>query len=135
LDWKDVCQSVEQLNPQLAKIINSISLKTHHKLIKATYSFGDLIIKEGRLCLPIENEKLYTQLNYSPIPLALLLNKSAEVFIENSANPPLPLNILHPGDFFGTFETVNFMMNKQSSPVWNVSAGARSTFMLPKISD
>ena len=134
LDWKDVCQSVEQVNPALAKRLNNISLNNHHKLIKATYSFGDLIVKEGRLCLPIENDKLYAQLNYSSIPLSLVLNKSAEVFIENS-NHPIPLNILNPGDFFGTFEAVNFMMNKQSSPVWSVSAGARSTFMLPKISD
>ncbi len=134
VDWKDVCRSVEQVNPQLAKVINNINLKAHHKLIKATYLFGDLIIKEGQLCLPKENEKLYSQLNYSPIPLSLLLNKSSEVFLENNCSL-LPLNILNPGDFFGTFETVNFMMNKPSSPVWNVSAGARTTFMLPKISD
>jgi hypothetical protein len=133
LNWKDVCQSVEQVNPTLAKIINNIDPSNHHKLIKATYSFGDLIVKEGRLCLPIENDELYAELNYSAIPLSLLLNKSAEVFIENS-DSSLPLNILSPGDFFGTFEVVNFMMNKKSCPSWNVSAGVRSTFMLPKIS-
>ena len=134
VDWKDVCLLVGKLNPELAKVVNNISLNSHHKLIKATYSFGDLIIKEGRLCLPLEHERLYAQLNYSSIPLSLLLNKSAEVFIENSGSP-FPLNILSPGDLFGTFETVDFMMDKQSYPVWNVSAGARSTFMLPKISD
>ncbi len=133
LEWKDVRQSVEQVNPALAKIINHINPNHQHKLIKATYSFGDLIIKEGRLCLPREDDKLCAQLNYSTIPLALLLNKSAEAFIENS-DSSLPLNILNPGDFFGTFEVVNFMMNKKSCPGWNVSAGARSTFMLSKIS-
>ncbi len=134
LDWKDVRQSVEQVNPVLAKIINHINPNHHHKLIKATYSFGDLIIKEGRLCLPIENDKLRAQLNYSAIPLSLLLNKSAEAFIENDG-VPLPLNILKPGGFFGTFEAINFMMNKPSRYLWNVSAGARSIFLLPKISN
>ncbi len=134
LDWKDVRQSVEQVNPALAKIINHINPNYHHKLIKATYSFGDLIIKEGRLCLPVENDKLRAQLNYSAIPLSLLLNKSAEAFIENDS-VPLPLNILKPGGFFGTFEAINFMMNKPSHYLWNVSAGARSIFMLPKISN
>ena len=134
LDWKDVREAVEQVNPVLAKIINHINPNHHHKLIKAIYSFGDLIIKEGRLCLPREDDKLCAQLNYSTIPLALLLNKSAEAFIENS-DSSLPLNILNPGDFFGTFEAINFMMNKPSRYLWNVSAGARSIFLLPKISN
>ena len=75
LDWKDVRQSVEQVNPALAKIVNNISPNNRYKLIKATYSFGDLIIKEGQLCLPIDDKKLYAQLNYSSIPLSLLLKK------------------------------------------------------------
>jgi len=134
IDWQDVCQSLERINPALAAVINHIAPNHDYKLIKATYAFGDLIIREGRLCLPVEDNRLYAQLNYSPIPLSLLLNKSAEAFIESNDNP-LPLNILKPGSFFGTFEAINFMMNKSSCPIWNVSAGARSTFMLPKISN
>jgi hypothetical protein len=134
LDWQAVSIDVERINPALAAIINQIAPDSRYKLIKAAYAFGDLIIKEGRLCLPIENKKLTAELNYSPIPLSLLLNKSSEAFIENDGNP-LPLNVLKPGSFFGTFETINFMMDKESNSIWRVSAGARSTFTLPKISN
>lgn len=134
IDWQDVSEVIEEVNPALADVISRISPDHHYKLIKATYAYGDLIVKEGRLCLPIENDRLYKELNYSPIPLSLLLNKSSEAFIENENNPS-PLNILKPGSFFGTFETINFMMNKESDPTWHVSAGLRSTFMLPKISN
>ena len=134
LDWSDVREAVQKVNPRLVNIIDNLKLSPQHKLIKATYAFGDLIVKEGHLCLPIQESKLYTQLNYSPIPLSLLLNKSSEVFVQNH-DSALPLNRLQPGNFFGTFEAVNFMMHKPAASIWHVSAGARSIFMLPKISD
>ena len=43
--------------------------------------------------------------------------------------------VLEPGSLFGTFETLNFIFNIQSQPLWYVSAGNRIIFALPKISE
>ncbi len=80
------------------------------------------------------DKKIQSNLNYSPIPLSLLLNKNSEIFLCEGERT-IPLNILKPGLLFGIFETVDFMFDRQSSPVWNVSAGLRSVFMLPKINE
>src|SRR5690349_11490610 len=79
-------------------------------------------------------QKIRSDLSYSPIPLSLLLNKNSEVFLQE-AERTIPLNIIKPGQLFGTFETLDFIFNKPSSALWNVSAGARSVFMLPKINE
>jgi hypothetical protein len=146
VDWQAVRLEVKAKNPELANIIDEINPNKHYKLVKAVYSFGDLIVQNGLLYLPAQtgkllpitdeniDKKIKEKLSYSPIPLVLLLDKSSEVFI-NESNRVIPLNVLNAGNLFGTFETLDFMFNQKSHPVWNVSAGARSIFMLPRITE
>ena len=93
VDWLTVREEVKRVNPELTRIIDSIDPDKKYKLIKVCYSFGDLIIDQGRLQLPSKNGKICSvnseyvdphiqkQLTYSPIPLSLLLNKVSEIFI------------------------------------------------------
>ncbi|MDX2164902.1 MAG: hypothetical protein SFW07_05755 [Gammaproteobacteria bacterium] len=141
--WEDVSESVRKVNPELAGIIDKISPDKSYKLIKAGYSFGDLIVEKGVLQMrnqgkihPVNSnifsQKLKEDLLFSPIPLGLLLNKSCEVFITED-DRPIPLKAFNPGMLFGTFETTDFVFGLESAPSWNVSAGSRSIFSLPKI--
>ncbi len=146
LTWQDARAEVKQVNPELAAIIDKISPDKRYKLIKVTYHFGDLIVKDGVLQVPFINNELSaitsrdlsknlrSALNYSTIPLSLLLTKSSEVFVQDDARI-IPLNMLSPGQLFGTFETLDYIFERLSKPIWNVSAGARSIFMLPKITE
>ena len=145
LDWLSARDSVIKVNPELAAIIDKIDPPKALKLIKASYSFGDLIVKEGRLQVPsngdiykpynpITNNKLKEKLCFSNIPLTLLLNKKNDIFITEN-DRIIPLKVFKPGTLLGTFETVNFLCGIPSNPLWNVSAGSRLIFSLPKISD
>ncbi len=146
ITWKTVAPQMRRLNPALATLIDKIDPDDQYPFIKATYLFGDLILKEGKLQLPCSPGKLLPlehpeldptlkhHLGYGPIPLSITLNKRSEVFLRED-HRTVPLNILQPGQLFGTFEIVDFMLKNECMPIWNVSAGARSTFILPKINE
>lgn len=145
LTWKEARADVIRVNPELASIIDKLNPDNNYKLIKASYLFGDYIVKDGVLQLPIDkaltpitsnalDHTLLKELNYATIPLSLLLNKSSEIFVTEDSRI-IPLNIFKPGKLFGTFETLDYIFKKGSEPIWNVSAGARSLCMLPKISE
>lgn len=153
LTWKEARKQVFAVNKPLAKVIDEIDPSNKYKLIKASYSYGDLIVQNGETYLPTSpdeivpissnkiDSKLQAQLNYNSIPLALIINKSCEVFVGANDMAPepcyrvVPLNSVNAGSMFGTFETMNYLTNRKSSSIWNVSAGARTIFMLPRVAD
>jgi hypothetical protein len=144
--WEDVREDVRKVNPELAKIIDRINPDKHYPLIKASYRFGDLIVKDGIPQLPAKNGELVPlmdasvrknvkdQLSYSSIPLFLTLKNANEVFI-NSSGRTIPLNMFYPGSLLGLFESLDYMFGRVSTPKWCVSSGARNLFMLPKINE
>lgn len=144
--WNDVKQQVKEKNPGFFDLIDKINPSSQYAFIKARYSYGTKIIENGVLKLPVSNKKsidlhnndcpveLKEKLGYCSIPLAFILHNTNEVFIERSKHV-IPLNYFLPGNFFGVFETVDFFRGRKSHPTWTVTAGARSVFMLPKITD
>ncbi|OAI48514.1 hypothetical protein AYO45_04750 [Gammaproteobacteria bacterium SCGC AG-212-F23] len=133
-------------NSELVNMVDQLKPNKKLTIIKARYPYGAKIINQGVLQLPTFNgelislneskisQQLKNKLSYSPIPLALSINKGCEVYLENSENT-IPLNLLPPNNLFGLFETVATMCNITTKPIWSVLSGARSLFMLPKISD
>jgi hypothetical protein len=104
-------------------------------------------VNKGNFYLPCKNgrlvhindkivpDSLRNKINYTSIPLCLVLSRSNEVYVETSERV-IPLNYFLPGNLFGVFESINFMTgNNNQTALWSVSAGARSTFLLPRISD
>ncbi|MCE3238745.1 MAG: hypothetical protein K0R24_1726 [Gammaproteobacteria bacterium] len=146
LTWADVREEVKKTDRALTKIIDKISPNKNYSLFKITYSFGDLIVKDGVLQLPQEkglllslrdadlDAKIQDKLGYSSIPLFLTLKNCHEVFLDTH-DRIIPLNLFNPGTLLGLFESMDFLFNCKSHPRWNVSAGARSIFMLTKISE
>jgi hypothetical protein len=146
LTWADAREDVTKVDRALGEIIDKISPNKNYPLFKVTYSFGDLVVKNGSLQLPQEkghllplidaglDTKTKNKLTYSSIPLFLTLKNCHEVFLDTS-DRIIPLNLFKAGSLLGLFESMDFLFNHKSNPKWNVSAGARSLFMLPKISE
>lgn len=144
--WDDVRDEVERLNPELAKICDEISPGKEHSLLKLRYPYGSTIVDKGELQLPCGTNGLASikkpniashlkeKLSYSPIPLSLLLHNDIEIFVEGRSRV-IPLKFFQPGDIFGVFETMNYLGDIQDQPMWSISAGGRSVFMLPRITD
>ena len=148
LDWDDIKASVITKNPELYQAIGEVnpSKSKKLKLLKAKYLFGDVISENGTIHLPTKDGKLVAvnslncpeslkeALSYSPIPLAMILTNTSEVFV-TATDRIIPLNFFTEGDLFGVFETINSLMDTPSTPIWKVTAGARDLFMLPKITN
>lgn len=148
ISWASAREMVKQVNIPLFSEIDAMDYPDNlPPLVLCTYEYGDMITKNGELQLPVglgnkllpvshpEVPKPFKKmLGYSCIPLFLLLNKSSEAFIYREKNP-VPLNFFEPGSLLGLFESMDFMFHVPSQPSWCVSAGARSIFMLPKISE
>jgi hypothetical protein len=145
--WDSVREEVKRVNPRLYNIIQEISPNKSYVLLKAHYPFGQKILDNGELILPsasngsfihfshYHDPQIKKLLNYSSIPVGLLLNKACEIFIETSHHHILPLKYIQAGSFFGLFEYLNKLVSIKTSPVWCITAGARSLFMLPSISE
>lgn len=144
--WENIRDEVKLINSQLFDIIERISPDKRYPLIKAEYNFGDMIVKNGIANIPnidgiltaITSQnfpsKIKKQLDYSPIPLFLVLKNASEVFVE-TASRNIPLNIFYPGKLLGLFESLDYLVGRKSTSKWCVSAGARNLFTLPKINE
>lgn len=145
LTWAEIRDAVKAVNAKLCKVIDDIDPPEQFTLLLIKYKYGETIINKGQTQLPdndqtipLNSEKLPKQLrdklSYAPIPLGLLLNKSSEIFVGEEERI-VPLKLLNPGHFFGLFEVIDQLTGCASTPIWSVAAGARTIFMLPKISE
>lgn len=142
--WEQVKAPVEKISPSLAKIIDDWN--PPYQLYEATYPYGALITKEGEFYLSSKNNtpiclqskevptKLQEDLSYSSLPLGLVLNNTVEVY-RDLDEAEISLGIFNPGTPMGLLETLEPPKSFCIRNVWTVSAGIRSVFMLPKISD
>ena len=144
--WPEVREEVRTINPLLAKYIDESELNADYDFVRITYGYGQFIIHNGELQLPISNTKFVSlndsiippfirdRLNYSYVPIGLILNKTTEVFYE-SPDRVMPTKICNKGDLFGLWEIFDPEPSNFTKCIWNIVAGARTLFMLPKISD
>lgn len=144
--WDEVRADLQSVNPRLAQLIDSFSPNSDFDFVRVTYRYGQAIMQNGILQLPMSKEEtvplndthisdsIRKRLDYSYIPTAVLLNKKAEVFYE-SQNRVMPTKIFNPGAMFGLWEIFDPPPVDFVKQVWSIVAGARSVFMLPKISN
>ena len=143
--WSVAKEAVKKTNVELYNVINELSPADDLTLFRIKYPFGANILDKGTLCLP-DNQgnairchdhslknKLQDKISLDKIPLIFSLNKYCEVFMDMNGRP-VPLNMIGPGEFLGLFENLKPQLNEIMIPVC-VTSGARTTFMLPKISD
>lgn len=144
LDWDKLKNRVSNVNRELAGIINENLPKGNPCFYLASYRYGTSIFKNGKFLIPTDgcttavfddySSPIKKDLEYCYLPIGLILNKSVEVFAEANERS-VPSKMFEPGDLFGLWEWFDPSPNKFVKSIWNLSAGARTTFLLPKVSD
>ena len=149
LRWHDIRHELNTVNPKLTSIIDELNPNHKYTLFKATYSFGSEIIKEGKLFIPNENgtlvplysnnistaiqEKLGYNLGTNPV--SIILGNTAEIFMIFEQHT-IPLYGLIPeGKIFSSWRVLSQKISHSPAFLWNMTAGARSIFLLSKISE
>jgi hypothetical protein len=147
LTWEQARVDLMRVNPEIVKIIDAIGPGSEYSLYKMRYPYGQEIIKgskfhmpdeDGQL-LPIDDPKLkayYHDLsyNYMANPVSIILNGSAELFFSSMGRTTL-MGLVPKGLIFGTTMLLDGATCHHPLFLWSMAAGARSLFMLPKISD
>jgi len=146
VSWNEVREQVNSVNPELAEICDYINPNERYQLFKIRYPYGAKIVDTGTFNIPALNNELIPlsdervpaylkeKLGYCRIPLSLILHNNNEVFVE-STDRVIPLNFFKKGNLFGVFESAGALAGTLLQPIWTVTAGARSVFMIPKIGD
>ena len=150
--WHEIRDQVANVNPELAGLIDEINPDNNCKLYKARYIYGDHFLKNGELFLPgkegglvafadsLVDTEIKQDLGYnlSTNPVTLVLHNSLEMFM-TLEDRIVPFSINHPGDVFGLWRVLDRPQTDKLSHasifMWDMTAGARSIFMLPKISE
>jgi hypothetical protein len=138
--WQDVRNEVARTCKTLADIIDNISPSKEYTLFKVRYPFGTKILENTlfylpdkyKTSLPITDTKIphdiRNKLSYSLFPLGIVVKNSIEVFRELN-DKVFPIAFYGKGLDLGIWEYYNW-----TTP-YTVTAGARSLYMLPKISE
>src|SRR5579863_9272590 len=123
---------------------------------KVDYPFGEKIIHNRDVCLPLVGggsisindpslpDVLRNHLSYTPgvdNSVGMILNKESEFYVTRS-NRIVSYPVIRTGQTFGFAHIVDAVMNGNSEvdkkayvSIWDLDAGARTAFVLPKISE
>jgi len=146
LAWLDGRSYVQKADPVLCLILDNLNPNKEYKIYRAIYPYGSTVFKEAVLHVPNSNnvivpinhhsisDALREQLNYRVIPITLSVNKALEMYADFS-DKMIPLMLIPPGRLTGIWETLDPPNSYFVKLSWNLSAGARTTFTLPKIMD
>jgi len=148
LTWQEARAHVIPVNPELAEAIDKTDPSSDYKLYRVRYPFGTTIVENGVFYLPTEDgqiapidsgvfsEKTVKDLNYyKGIATSVVLKNSAELFV-GQGDSVIPFGILQKGRIFGLWRVLDSLTHSwHIEHIWNVTAGARSLVMLPKITD
>ncbi len=147
--WDDVRGLVQALNPEFARLLDEYAFGKGCYFYKAIYPYGALVLNQSRLMLPNDvgeivpitdptlNKEVGKDLAYNEksLPVGMVLANSFEIFYPRKESTISDKGLLKPGKVFGAENSLH--PKKRGSPLflWDMTAGARSIFMLPKIAE
>src|SRR5579872_2005741 len=142
LTWKSARKYAIKGCQELYKILDEIDPSDQFTLLRVRYPFGSTIMHDdavyitynGNNSIPLSDpevpQKLKDKLGYRSIPFGMIIKNPAEVYREtNDRVFSVELSDPNKGMEVGIFEYFGL------TPCYSVSAGARSLFMIPKISE
>jgi hypothetical protein len=148
-NWQSVRAKIAALNPEFADLLDHLSLDDSYRFYTARYPYGVSILKEGIFYLPGEGyhltpihdvpDMIRSDLNYSESvnPAGIVTHNKMEQFV-SLEDRIVPFSVYSPGDFLGLTSTLDDLTGQErfnDFNLWESTAGIRSVFMLPKISD
>jgi len=150
LQWDEAIARLYKVNALLASAMEKLTVKPdQYTFYLAKYTFGSPIIDNKKTFLPLQNGEVIDcdsqqlpdiikdNLCYdstSEDPLGIVLSKTSEFYLLGK-NSIQPQGLITPGQMFGIPRAVDKSATTSSVLKTNLNAGARSVFMLPKISD
>ncbi|MCW5588845.1 MAG: hypothetical protein KIT27_04195 [Legionellales bacterium] len=145
ITWDEARPSLHKLQPELTNIIDKIGPSREHTFFKVRYYYGMNILKHGIFYLPKDNGELKPLTDFPPEirskldynlysnPVTAILNNSVELFL-SFEDRVIPLySLIHSGKVFGAWRVTKKKHTHHPKFIWDMTAGARSIFMLPKI--
>ncbi len=150
--WQEVREEILRLNAPLVEIVDRIAPGDEIKMYRVKYRYGDKILDKGRFYLPdinggfvelsesLEPKTLAEDIGYNLYtnPVMIPLQNTMELYIEVEGRV-VPFAVVQPGNVFGLSRILDEIdsnhLSHTSKSLWDMTAGARSVFMLPKISD
>ena len=144
----EALKRLRKANPKLATIIEEISPNKEFRLYCGEYPFGENFVQQGKFYIPIEGRLLNlahpdmpTQYvkdlsyNVGTNPTSVILENSLEVYMSHRVTKvPVTIATVHEGGVISVARVLARSIPHQPAFLWNLSAGARSLFLLPKIS-
>ncbi len=152
LFWEDAKPLLSPLNPDFVEKIDQVTPGQRFYFYRARYVFGSEILKQGTFHLPTTSggtiplldasvpEEIRHDLAYNlnTNPALIPINKGLELFVTFD-DKVIPNTVVQPGTLFGFSRVLDLDSQNTRSyvaiSIWDMTAGARSLFMLPKISD
>lgn len=149
--WKNIKSEINCVDPILTNIIDKINPLDDEKLIKINFPYGAKIIEKGKFRIPNESGELVPldhvsisksirdmlDYNIGTNPASLVVNNAVEIFIPLHGRIISLYGPLKSGAILSTSRILSTSMPHPHSPafLWEMTAGARSLFMLPKITN
>ena len=144
--WSAIKEKVLQLNPFIAKEINSVAGVDDFPVIIARYSFGSQIVKQGQFhlqqqdrCLALDHPAISDEVRglldyyWRVMPFGMMLHNSVETHIELPTQI-IPYRLYQPGR---TFSLLSIFEREDCSHIvpesYSTTAGSRSLITLPQI--
>ncbi len=132
LTWTEVRKTVADTCKELSNIIDEISPSKEFTVFKVLYPFGTKIIDKNSFHLPIgpdgEYSNIKNKLGYNTVPLGIIIDNNVEVFFDIHRKI-FSLAVFENDLEIGIWEHFGWSNN------YSITAGARSLYMLPKISE
>ncbi len=148
LSWAEARELILPVNPDFVRHADELELPKECCIFKVRYRYGDYLVKDGELMLrsnsgqniSINNEELPSilkeKLTYAPcVPMGINLNRNIEVFYKSLDGRIIPMVFQKLGGVFALTALLsdsNLVMDQGS--FWNLTAGVRSIYSIPKIS-
>jgi hypothetical protein len=157
LNWEEVLKIIYPIKPRLAKRMqeNAAQLK-NLPFFMVNYPYGTKVIHNRDVRFPLADggsisfndpslpDILRDHLSYTPgvdNPVGMILNKESEFYLQRGERI-VSYPVIKTGQTFGFAHIVDAVMNENSETgkkayvsIWNLDAGARTAFVLPKISE
>ena len=148
-NWQSVRAKVAAHDSRLATLIDALSLDEEYRFYTARYPYGATFLKKGVFYLPTDGyaltmiqdmpEPIRSDLNYNVNgnPAGIITQNQMEQFV-SVENRTVPFSVYGPGALLGLTTALDDLTGQQrfnDFSLWEITAGARSVFMLPKISD
>jgi hypothetical protein len=148
--WHEIEAEVKKVNPEFHTIVCELDPGPEYRLYVGEYPYGYQLLKNGRIQIPVSpyksapltsdkiSKQIRDDLSYNKLsnPVSLILQNSFEIYINNnSPNLPAMGSVVPTGTLFSLSRVVcENEVSHHPAFVWDMTSGARSIYMLPKIS-